>query len=40
MNRNKDYKDKVENILASRKQEILDFFEVSDEGQFDFNIYI
>lgn len=40
MNRNKDYQNKVENILASRKQEILDFFEVSDEGQFNFNIYI
>lgn len=39
-NRNKDYQNKVENILASRKQEILEFFEVSDMGQFNFNIYI
>lgn len=29
-----------EEILESRKKEILDFFNVVDEGQFNFNIYI
>jgi len=39
-NRTSNYKDEVENILNQRKKEILDFFEVEDNGQFNFNIYI
>ena len=39
-NRNKNYQNEVEKILVSRKQEILDFFGVKDNGQFNFNIYI
>ncbi len=39
-NRNKNYQTEVEDILISRKQEILDFFNVSDDGQFNFNVYI
>ncbi len=39
-NRNKNYQAEVEDILISRKKEILDFFNVTDNGQFNFNIYI
>lgn len=39
-NRNKNYQNEVEQILTSRKQEILDFFNVKDDGQFKFNIFI
>ena len=39
-NRNENYQIEVEKILTSRKQEILDFFNVEDNGQFNFNIYI
>ncbi len=39
-NRNKNYQEEVEKILVSNKQEILDFFNVEDNGQFNFNIYI
>lgn len=31
-NRNKNYQNEVEKILVSRKQEILDFFGVKDNG--------
>lgn len=40
LNRNNNYRNAVEQILISRKQEILDFFNVIDEGQFNFNIFI
>lgn len=39
-NRNKNYQNEVEKILVSRKQEILDFFDAKDNGQFNFNVYI
>lgn len=39
-NRNKDYQNEIEKILVSRKPEILNFFKVKDNGQFNFNIYI
>lgn len=39
-NKNENYQIEVEKILTSRKQEILDFFNVEDNGQFNFNIYI
>lgn len=39
-NRNNNYRNEVEQILTSRKQEILDFFNVIDDGQFNFNIFI
>lgn len=39
-NRNENYQIEVEKILTSRKQEILNFFNVEDNGQFNFNIYI
>lgn len=39
-NRNENYQTEVEKVLISRKQEILDFFNVEDNGQFNFNIYI
>ncbi len=39
-NRNANYQTEVEKILISKKQEILDFFNVEDNGQFNFNIYI
>ena len=39
-NRNKNYQTEVEDILISRKQEILDFFNVSDDGQFNFNVNV
>lgn len=39
-NRNKDYKNEVEKILFSKKTYILDFFNVQDKDQFNFNIYI
>lgn len=39
-NRDNNYRNEVEQILISRKQEILAFFNVVDDGQFNFNIYI
>ena len=39
-NRNANYQTEVEKILISKKQEILDFFSVEDNRQFNFNIYI
>ena len=39
-NRNKDYQNEVEKILLSRKQDILNFFNTEDKGQFNFNIFI
>lgn len=39
-NRTATYKDKIEEIINNKKQAILDFFEVEDNGQFNFNIYI
>lgn len=39
-NRNNNYQNEVEQILTSRKQEILGFFNVIDNGQFNFNIFI
>lgn len=39
-NRNNNYQYEVEQILTSKKQEILDFFYVKDNGQFNFNIFI
>ncbi len=39
-NRSKNYQTEVEQILISRKQEILDFFNAIDNGQFNFNVYI
>lgn len=39
-NRNNNYQNEVEQILASKKQYILDFFNVIDEGQFNFSIFI
>ncbi len=40
MNRNSNYQKEIERILVSRKKDILDFFNVTDEGQFNFSIYI
>ncbi len=40
MNRNSNYQKEIERILVSRKKDILDFFNVKDEGQFNFSIYI
>lgn len=37
---NTDYQNEIESILVFRKQEILDFFNVEDNGQFNYNIYI
>lgn len=39
-NRNNNYQNEVEQILTSRKQEILGFFNAIDNGQFNFNIFI
>lgn len=39
-NRNPEYSSYIEQILNKRKKEILNFFEVEDNGQFNFNIYI
>lgn len=39
-NRNNNYQNEVEQILTSRKQEILVFFNAIDNGQFNFNIFI
>lgn len=39
-NRNNNYQNEVEQILILRKQGILDFFNVKDDGQFNFNIFI
>ena len=39
-NRDVNYKDDIEKILQDRKNEILSFFEVDDNGQFNFNIYV
>jgi len=39
-NRNKDYQMHVEKVLISRKNEILDFFEMEDSSRFSFSIYI
>ena len=39
-NKNEDYVYEIENILCDKKQKILDFFETSDNGTFDFKIYI
>ncbi len=40
MNRNRNYQMEIEEILKARKPEILDFFNVVDNGQFNFNIYV
>ena len=39
-NRNNYYQNEVEQVLISRKPEILDFFNVIDDGRFNFNIFI
>lgn len=39
-NRNELYKEEIETILDNRKKEILEFFEVYDDGQFNFNVYV
>ena len=39
-NKTINYKEEVEKIINSKKQEILDFFEVNDNNQFTFDIYI
>lgn len=39
-NRNTNYQHEIETILVNKKQEILDFFNVKDNGQFNFNIFI
>lgn len=39
-NRNNYYQNEVEQVLISRKPEILDFFNVIDDGRFNFSIFI
>lgn len=39
-NRTDDFSNIVRGIIDTRKQEILDFFEVEDDGRFNFNVYI
>lgn len=39
-NRTKEYKNRVESIINNSKKKILDFFEFTDDGRFNFNIYI
>ena len=39
-NRSRDYKKRVENVINEYKKEILDFFEVEDDGRFNYTIYI
>lgn len=39
-NKNNEYIYEIEDILLNNKKEILDFFEVKDNGTFDFNIYV
>lgn len=39
-NKKSTYKDKVEEIINLNKPKILEFFDVQDNGQFNFNIYI
>ena len=38
--KNNEYIYEIEDILLNNKKEILDFFEVKDNGTFDFNIYV
>ena len=39
-NRSRDYKKRVERVINDYKKEILDFFEVEDDGRFNYTIYI
>lgn len=39
-NNNEEYISYIEEVLLDRKKEILDFFETTDNGTFNFNIYV
>ena len=39
-NRSPEYKERVEKVIQKEKQKILDFFEVEDNGKFNYTIYI